>query len=127
MIIFGRQPAFWIGLAVSLVLGAVQTLAGNGLISDALQGRITDLVNATAQLLTLLAPLAAGLLIRPTVTPIAAPALPAGTEVTVITPDDAPNPTVVLAPPAPSEPSSIDTTETTLVYLDALADEEAAG
>lgn len=80
--IFGRQPAVWIGIAVTIILGVVSTLTGNGLISDALQGRITDLVNATAQLLTLLAPLIAGLLIKPVVTPVAAPVLPAGTQVT---------------------------------------------
>lgn len=89
--IFGRQPAFWIGLIVSLILGAVSTLTGQGLISDALQGRITDLVNATAQLAVLLAPLITGLLIKPVVTPVAAPALPEGTKVTVLTAGDRPN------------------------------------
>ena len=62
--VFGREPAFWIGLAVSLVLGIVQTLTGNGLISDAAAGQVTDLVNAGAQLAVLVAPFVAGLLIR---------------------------------------------------------------
>lgn len=83
--IFGRQPAFWIGVAVSLILGAVATLTGNGLISDVLQGKITDLVNAFAQLLVLLAPIITGLAIKPTVTPVAAPQLPTGTVVKVTT------------------------------------------
>lgn len=81
--IFGRQPAFWIGLIVSIVLGAVQTIAGEGLISDAATGRVTDAVNATANLLLLVAPLLTGLLIRPTVTPVAAPKLEPGTTVEI--------------------------------------------
>jgi hypothetical protein len=90
-LIFGREPAFWIGLIVTLVLGAVSTLAGQGVISDALKGQITNVVNAIAQIAVLLAPLIAGLLIRQTVTPVAAPALPQGTTVEVITPGDTPN------------------------------------
>lgn len=91
MTIFGRQPAFWIGLIVSCVLAVVGVLSGQGVLSDALKGQITDGVNAVAQLLVLLAPFITGLLIRPTVTPVSAPALPAGTNVTAITPGDAPN------------------------------------
>ena len=62
--IFGRQPAFWIGLIVTLVLGALQTLAGEGLISEASKGQITSAVEALAQLLVLAGPLIAGLVIR---------------------------------------------------------------
>ena len=80
--IFGREPAFWIGLAVTLILGVVSTLLGEGVISDALAGRIVDLTNAVAQLLVVLAPLIAGLLIRQQVTPVAAPSLPVNTPVT---------------------------------------------
>lgn len=79
--IFGRQPARWIALLVALALGALQTIHGDGLISDALTGKVTDFVNAIAQLLQLLSPLIAGELIRPLVTPVAAPVLPAGTKV----------------------------------------------
>jgi hypothetical protein len=79
----GREPAAIIGIVVTVILGVVTTLAGEGVISDALQGRITDLVNAVAQLLVLLAPLITGLLIRPNVTPSAAPVLPAGQTVIV--------------------------------------------
>lgn len=96
MTIFGRQPAFWIGLIVTLVLGVIQTLTGNGLISEVAAGEATDLVNSTAQLLVLLAPLIAGLLIRPTVTPVAFPSLDQGTKVTVITPEGQPNTSTVL-------------------------------
>ena len=62
--ILGREPAFWIGLIVTLVLGVVRTLAGEGLISDAATGQIEGALQAVAQLLELLAPLLAGLLIR---------------------------------------------------------------
>ena len=96
MTIFGRQPAFWIGLIVTLIFGVLQTLAGEGLISDALNSQITSGVNAVAQLLILLAPLIAGLAIRPVVTPTAFPALPQGTTVTVITPEGQLNKSTVL-------------------------------
>lgn len=62
--ILGREPAFWIGLIVTLVLGVVRTLAGEGLISDAATGQVEGALQAVAQLLELLAPLLAGLLIR---------------------------------------------------------------
>ena len=91
MTIFGREPAFWIGLAVTLILGVITTLTGNGLISDVAAGKAVDMVNAIAQLLTLLAPLIAGLIIRQGVTPVAAPQLEAGTVVTVITDGDTSN------------------------------------
>lgn len=91
MTIFGRQPAFWIGLIVTLVLGVLQTLTGNGLISEVTAGKATDLVNSTAQLLVLLAPLIAGLLIRTQVTPVSFPKLDQGTQVEVVTPENQPN------------------------------------
>ena len=69
MTIFGREPAVIIGLVVTIILGALQTLQGQGFISDATSGQITDGVNAVAQLAVLLAPLIAGILIRPRVTP----------------------------------------------------------
>jgi len=80
--VFGREPAFWIGLIVTIIIGAVTTLLGEGVISDALAGKITDFVNAIAELAVLLAPLIAGLLIRQNVTPTSAPVLAAGTPVT---------------------------------------------
>lgn len=96
MTIFGREPAFWIGLAVTLILGVLTTLSGNGLISDVAAGKATDLVNAIAQLLTLLAPLIAGIIIRQGVTPTSNPRLDQGTVVTVITPGDMPNKATLL-------------------------------
>ncbi len=85
--IFGRQPAVWIGIIVSLIVGVLTTLSGNGLISDALKGQVTNIVNATAQLATLLAPVIAGLLIKGQVTPVIAPVLPIGTTVNAGTVD----------------------------------------
>lgn len=96
MTLFGRQPAAWIGIIVSCILAVISVLTGNGVISDVLAGQITDGVNALAELLVLLAPAITGLLIRPTVTPVADPKLPAGTTVTVATPGDLPNHQVML-------------------------------
>ena len=91
MLINGREPAFWIGVVTSCVLAVVTTLMGQGVLSDALAGRLTDGVNAIAQLLTLLAPVIAALYIRQQVTPVAAPVLDKGTVVTVETPAGVPN------------------------------------
>ena len=113
--IFGRQPAFWIGLIVSIVLGAVRTIAGEGLISDAATGQITNAVNAVGELLLLVAPLITGALINPTVTPVAKPKLPAGTEVMVQGSTD----TVVIQPTPPG-PVGIEDGATE----DGLADED---
>lgn len=97
--IFGRQPAFWIGLIVTIILGVIRTLAGEGLISEAAQGSITNAVEAAKELLLLLAPLLTGMLIKPTVTPTNAPVLKEGTSVTVQGSED----TVIVAktPPGP--------------------------
>jgi hypothetical protein len=57
--IFNKEPALIIGTAVTILVGAIATLSGNGFISDAAAGKATDLVNSIAQLLVLLAPLIA--------------------------------------------------------------------
>ena len=101
--IFGRQPAFWIGLIVTLVLGVVRTLAGEGLISDAATGQLTNAVNAVGELLLLVAPLVTGMLIQPNVTPVAAPKLPAGTEVMVQDSSD-----TVIIQPTPPGPTGVE-------------------
>ena len=95
--IFGRQPAFWIGLIVTIFLGAVRTIAGEGLISDAAAGQIESGAQALGELLFLLAPLITGLLIKPNVTPVAEPQLPNGTEVRIQNSDD----TVIVRPTPP--------------------------
>lgn len=73
--IFGREPVVWIGIITSVILAVVTTLLGQGVISDALAGKITDLVNAFAQLLVLVAPILAAIAARPLVTPLADPKL----------------------------------------------------
>ena len=82
MTILGRQPAFWLGLIATIILGIVQTLAGQGVISDVTSGKVVDLTNSLVNLLTLLAPIIAGLAIRTQVTPTSAPVLSVGTSVT---------------------------------------------
>jgi len=67
MTLFGREPAFWTGLIVSLVSAVVGVLVGNGLITDVQAGKVTDAVQVLAQVAVLFAPLIAGLLIRPQV------------------------------------------------------------
>ena len=91
MTILGREPAVWIGIIVSCIMAVVGVLAGEGVISDALKGQITDGVMAVAQLLVLLAPIITGIAIRGQVTPTVAPSLPQGTVVTVVTPGDRAN------------------------------------
>jgi hypothetical protein len=64
MKLWNREPSLIIGTAVTIVIGIIATLSGNGFISDATAGRATDLVNAGAQLLVLLAPLVAAVITR---------------------------------------------------------------
>ena len=85
MTLGGREPAFWIGLIATIVIGIISTLSGQGVLSDAMAGKITDGVKALVQILTLLAPVIAAFFIRGQVTPTASPVLPTGTPVT--TPD----------------------------------------
>lgn len=91
MSIGNREPAAIIGIVVSCVLAVISVLSAQGVLNEALTGKLTDGVNAVAQLLVLLAPIITGLLIRTQVTPTAAPALPEGTTVQVITPEGRPN------------------------------------
>jgi hypothetical protein len=80
--IFGREPVFWIGLIATIAIGIVSTLSGQGILSDAMAGKITDGVKALVQILTLMAPLLAGWVARKGVTPLVAPVLEIGTPVT---------------------------------------------
>jgi hypothetical protein len=64
-----KEPALIIGTIVTIILGVVQTLDGNGFISDALAGHITDATNALSQIILLLLPLITAALIRSQVTP----------------------------------------------------------
>lgn len=86
MTIFGREPAAWIGLIVSIIAAVLGVLFGQGFITDIQAGRVTDLVEAVSGLLYTLLPFITALLIRQTVTPVAAPKLPEGTVVEVASP-----------------------------------------
>ena len=99
MTIGGRQPAFWIGLAGSIVVAVLGVLTGQGVITDAVAGKINDATTAIVQLLTILVPVIAGLVIRTQVTPVSSPALPAGTVVTVTHPVATTTTTTLSAPP----------------------------
>ena len=70
MTILNREPARIIGLVVTIILGVVSTLYGEGIISDLQAGAVTDIVHGIAQLVLLLSPLIAGELIRDRVTPV---------------------------------------------------------
>jgi hypothetical protein len=104
--IFGRQPVAWVGIIAAFVIAIIQTANGQGLISDAIAGRAIDLTNSLVPVLLTLVPLAMSVFLHPAVTPVAAPALPSGTTVTVITPGDAPNTTTVLPGP-PADPAPV--------------------
>lgn len=71
MSFFGREPAVWTGIIVSCVLAVLSVLTGQGVVSDAVAGRITDATNAIAQLVvTVLLPVITAILIRPQVSPL---------------------------------------------------------
>lgn len=89
------EPVRLIGILASVVLAVVTTLLGEGVISDALAGQITDGVAAVKELLVILAPIFATELARRQSTPFAAPRVKEGTAIEVITPGDAPNHTIV--------------------------------
>jgi len=64
-----KEPALIIGTIVTIIVAALATLSGNGFISLALAGKLTDLVNGGAQLIILLIPLITAALIRTKVSP----------------------------------------------------------
>jgi uncharacterized membrane protein len=59
-----KEPALIIGTIVTILLAALQTLQGNGFISDIAAGTATDLVNSVANLLVLLVPLITAAVVR---------------------------------------------------------------
>lgn len=65
-----HQPVRWIGLIVSLILATVATLSGQGFISAALAGQLTDLVNAAGQFILLTLPFIAAIFASRFVTPV---------------------------------------------------------
>ncbi len=70
MTIFGREPVAIVGIVTSVILAVVSALMGQGVISDALAGKVTDVVNAIAQLIVLALPAILNIIVaRPRVTP----------------------------------------------------------
>lgn len=87
---FQRQPAVWIGIFVSCIFAVLQVLLGEGVVDTASADTVTNVVNSVASLLVTFLPLITALLIKPTVTPVAAPKLPVGTPVLIDPPSGAP-------------------------------------
>jgi hypothetical protein len=94
--LFGREPSRWIGLIVALVVAILRVLVGDELISQAQADALNDAVAKIADVVLLIVPFLTAELIRRQVTPVAAPALPQGTTVTVVTPGDLPNHTTTI-------------------------------
>ena len=59
-----KEPALIVGTIVTIILGALQTLQGNGFISDVAAGTMTDIVNSLANLIVLLIPLITAAIVR---------------------------------------------------------------
>lgn len=101
MRIFGREPALWVGTIISLILAAVSVLLGDGIITDAFAGQITDGAEAFGQIAYLLLPMLTALIARHGTTSYAEPKLPIGTPVLVERPAglpaDTPPPDAVVA------------------------------
>lgn len=99
MQIFGREPVRWVGIIVALIAAIVSTLLGQGVISDTLAGKITDITKAGEGLLVLLLPIITAEFARPHTTPLAAPQLPVGTPVLnpAVPGGDTPPPDLVVA------------------------------
>lgn len=104
-LIFGREPVRWVGIILTLILALVGTLMGEGVISEALGGRITDIANQSVEIITgilvLVGPLIATEIARRGATAALQPKLAVGTPVLVDRPDglpdDSPPPDAVVA------------------------------
>lgn len=85
--VFGREPARWIALIVTIIVAVLRVLVGDELISQDQADAAANAVQKIADVLLLIAPLIAGELIRSQVTPAAAPKLEQGTTVKVADPE----------------------------------------
>lgn len=85
MQILGREPVAWAGIIAAVAIAVIQTLAGQGVISDVTSGKALDAVNALSSVAVIVLPIILNYLARQKVTPTAAPVLPAGTPVTTPT------------------------------------------
>ena len=95
--IFGREPVRWVGIIVAVVAAIVGALLGEGVISDVVAGRITDLTDKLSGLLILVLPIITAEIARRGATSVAQPSLPLGTDVLIKGTSDMPpgNATVV--------------------------------
>lgn len=101
MRIFGREPALWVGTIISIILAIVSVLVGDGIITDAFAGQITDGAEAFGQIAYLLLPMLTALVARQGTTSYAQPKLELGTPVLVDRPaglpEDTPPPDAIVA------------------------------
>ena len=88
-----REPAVAIGVLAACILAVIQTLAGSGVIG-------TDVADTARRALDPSSgwalPIVVAIVTRFFVTPTAAPVVPKGTTVTVVTPPGEPNKTVTV-------------------------------
>jgi hypothetical protein len=89
--IFGREPARWVGLFVTIILAVLRVLVGDELISPDQADGVANAVQKVADVVLLLLPLIGNEVLRRFVTPVQAPALPEGTTVKVVTPPGEPD------------------------------------
>lgn len=95
--IFGREPVRWVGIIVAVIAAVVGALLGEGVISDAVAGRITDLTANLSGILILLLPIITAEIARRGATSVAQPALPVGTSVIIRgTTDEPPGDAIVV-------------------------------
>lgn len=59
-----KEPVLIISTVVTVIIGAIATISGNGFISDVAAGKATDVVKSLGDLLVLLAPIIAGIIAR---------------------------------------------------------------
>lgn len=115
MKIFGREPVAWVGIIVAVILAVVQTLLGEGVISDALSGRITDIVQSLSGSVIVLIPIVTTLLARRGSTSAAQPKLEVGTAVLVDRPagqpEDTPPPDAIVALRSDLKPAQLELRE----------------
>ena len=94
--IFGREPVRWVGIIVTVVAAVVSALLGEGVISDVVAGRVSDLTTNLSGILLLLLPLITTEIARRGATSRSEPSLPEGTVVTVVTPANEPDRVVIV-------------------------------
>ena len=62
--IWSKEPAIIIGAVLTVVLNLVASLAGQGFISDAIAGHLTDIFNSLGALVVALLPVITAIFVR---------------------------------------------------------------